>query len=194
MRLSLQVNRRVVVASAVVLGAAVIAAGASGANFRSVDDPRGDGLCIRHHRVTLSRLLLRVPGEVITGCSDSRKRNADVVRATAEHEGGRLRHTIRVVGEIKHWRLAINTDSDSEPEWHLGAERRGGGVGLRCRHDGAATGRARSDFHLHSVEIFFSKRCIGNPRRYGWRVTAVAGPPTTQAVDFVPNGGDYIRE
>jgi hypothetical protein len=189
----LRMNCRVVVVSAVLLGAAVIAAGASGANFSSVDDPRGDVECIRHHRVTLSHLLLRVPGEVITGCSDSRKRNADVVRATAEHEGGRLRHTIRVVGEIQHWTLTINTDSDSESEWHLGAER-GGGGGLRCRRDGVDTGRVRADFHLHSVEIFFSKRCIGNPRRYGWRANAIAGPPRKQAVDFVPNGGGYIRQ
>jgi hypothetical protein len=172
-------NRRVVVVSAVVLGAAVIAAGASGANFRSVDDPRGDTKCL--HRDTLSR----------RPCSDSRRRNADAVRATAQNEGWRLRHTIRVVGNIKAWNLTINTDSDSEPEWHLGAERGGGFVG-RCM-PGSGSAAVRSDFHLHSVEIFFSKRCIGNPRRYGWRASALAGPAQTQAVDFVPNGGGYIR-
>jgi hypothetical protein len=150
-------NRRVVVVSAVVLGAAVIAAGASGANFRSVDDPRGDTKCL--HRDTLSR----------RPCSDSRRRNADAVRATAQNEGWGLRPTIRVVG----------------------AERGGGFVG-RCM-PGSGSAAVRSDFHLHSVEIFFSKRCIGNPRRYGWRASALAGPAQTQAVDFVPNGGGYIR-
>jgi hypothetical protein len=170
--------------SLLALGAAVIAAGAS-ANFRSVDDPRGDVKCF--HRDTLSR----------RPCSDSRKRNADVVRATAENEGGRLKHTIRVVGKVNQVRLTINTDSDSECEWKLFATR-GGGTLQGDFHDcggpmRTSTGRVRSDFHLHSVEIFFSKRSIGNPRPYRWSASAVAGPPTTQAVDFVPNGGGYIR-
>src|SRR4029453_13167598 len=64
-------KRRVVVASAVVLGAAVIAAAGSPA-FRSVDDPKGDVKCRR-------------------GCSDSAKRNPDIVKAKASHDVGQLR-------------------------------------------------------------------------------------------------------
>ena len=59
------------ITASVVLGAAVIAAGAS-ADFRSVNDPRGDTKCGHE-----------------TGqhgaCSAKSRRNADIVRATAGH-------------------------------------------------------------------------------------------------------------
>jgi hypothetical protein len=185
-----RMNRIVVVVSAVLLGAAAIAADAS-ATFRSFDDRRGDTKCL--HRDTLSR----------QPCSDSRRRNADVVRATAGHEGGptsqilgpRLTHTIRVVGKFQQVELIFNTDSDSKSEWRLFVGRGGGDFEVsECRPGLARTGPVRADFHLHSVEIFFSKRCIGNPRHYGWRARVGAGPPRTQATDFVPNRGVYIRE
>jgi hypothetical protein len=68
--------------AAIVLGAAVIAAGAS-ANCKSVKDPRGDAKCFHD-----------AGGE--RPCTDAEKRNADIVRATAGHDGRRLRHGIRV--------------------------------------------------------------------------------------------------
>jgi hypothetical protein len=164
------------------LGAAVIAVGAS-ANFRSVDDPRGDMKC--SHRP----------------CSDSAKRNADIVRATAGHEGTRLKHTIRVVGKLQRGRLEINTDSGSGCDYVLVARRgRGRSKVRQCDASDPGpvrTGRARMDFHRHSVEIFFRKSSIGNPRRYGWRASASADRTSAgRAIDRVPNGGccggDYI--
>ena len=80
-------KRFAIVIGVAALGAAVMAAGAS-ADFRSVHDPRGDTRCIHESH--------REPRP----CSHSTKRSADIVRATAGHEAGRLRHTIRVVGKI----------------------------------------------------------------------------------------------
>jgi hypothetical protein len=156
------------------LGAAAIAAGAS-ANFRSVDDPRGDVKC--SHRP----------------CSDSAKRNADIVRATAGHEGRRLKHTIRVVGRLQKGRLEINTDTGSGCDYVLVARRGRGSSVRQCSASDPGpvrTGRARMDFHRHSVEIFFRKRSIGNPRLYGWKAIASAGRTSAgRAIDRVPNGG-----
>ena len=110
-------------------------------------------------------------GAVTEPCSDSTKRNADIVRATAGHEGTRLRHTIRVVGKLRTGQLAINTDSDQGCEWRCSpveVERSQGRVQRAADASRRRTGRARVDFHRHSVEIVFSERSIGNPASYGW--------------------------
>jgi len=159
-------RRFAIVIGVAALGAALIAVGAS-ANFRSVHDPRGD----------------------------TKRRNADIVRATAGHEGGRLRHTIRVVGKFKRGELVINIDSDPTCELFLVA-RRGHGTRFKfrkCYGGGpvSSTGGARYDFHQHSVEIFFSKSSIGNPQSYGWRVLTIAGG---EFADLLPNvSRHYIR-
>ena len=154
-----------------------MATGAS-ADFRSVHDPRGDAKCYHDGGPK--------------PCSDSVKRAADVVRATAGHEGGRLKHTIRVVGRIHDAALLINTDSDPGCERTLGADRGEGKAKIRACDTGNTephiTGRARFDFHLHSVEIFFSKRSIGSPLLYGWWARAFAGPLKGHAIDDVPTG------
>ena len=163
------------------LGAAVIAAGAS-ADFTSGGDPRGDTLCF--HEVGHQP------------CSDSKRRNADIVRATAGHDGTLLKHTIRVVGKIHAVQFEINTDSDRGCEFILLA-----GLGYRddvreCTQRGRVTGPARYDFHRHSVEIFFSKESIGNPQSYGWHaLTESLGKDylAADAADFFPNGRAYIQ-
>jgi hypothetical protein len=173
-------KRFAIVIGAAALGAAVIAVGAS-ADFTSVHDPRGDTKC----------------GHESGGhkpCSDYKRRNADIVRATAGHEGGRLKHTIRVVGKLHQGQLLINTDSDPECEWAFGGLRSGGGSEVQeCGDPLHRTGRVRYDFHLHSVEIFFSKRSIGFPRRgYGWSASAGTFLGPAHASDQVPSEG-YIR-
>jgi hypothetical protein len=180
-------KRFAILIGAAALGAALIAAGAS-ATFRSVDDPRGDAKCF-HERSS--------PQRPHRPCSDSTMRNAEIVRATAGHDGRRLKHTIRVVGRFQRGpfrgaSLLINTDSDSECEFKLFAP---GSAVRECGGGSARTGSARVDVHLHSVEIFFSKRAIGFPRFYGWNAHAFAGPPAGHAVDHVPNGESltYIR-
>jgi hypothetical protein len=166
-------KRRVVVASAVVLGAAVIAAGAS-ADFRSVDDPKGDVKCRR-------------------GCSDSAKRNADIVKAKASHDVGQLRHTIRVVGKVKQVGLTINTDSDPGCERQIFLDRGNENPEVRkCGSPRIRTGVAHVEFDLDSVRIFFSERSIGNPRGYGWRASAGVGERGGPR-DDVPNRDGYIR-
>ena len=56
------------------------------------------------------------------------------------------------------------------------------------------TGRARYDFHRHSVEIFFSERSIGNPQSYDWgNVATLVGGSQADAFDALPNGGPPIR-
>jgi len=159
----------------VVLGAAVTAAGAS-ANFRSVDDPRGDTGCKSESG----------------SCSDSHERKADIVRATAGHgKNGRLKHTIRVVGKLHGASIDFNTDlSNRRAEWASDCHRRGKRH-TRIRGDDPtmSMGRARCDFHRHSVEISFSKSSIGNPHRYGWRVFVTSGGVT----DVVPRREDYIQ-
>jgi parallel beta-helix repeat protein len=170
-------KRFAIVIGAAALGAAVMAVGAS-ANHRSVHDPRGDTTC-RH--------------EVAGPCSDEKKRSADIVRATAGHEGSRLRHTIRVVGKFKRGGLTISTDSDRDCELYVVA-RRGRGSSREVKEcvGNARTGRARIDFHRHSVEIVFSKRSIGNPQSYGWTAATRVGYLVV-ASDQVPNRGGYIR-
>jgi hypothetical protein len=176
-------KRFAILIAAAALGAAVIAAGAS-ATFRSVDDPRGDAKCF-HER--------DYPGHPHLPCTGSIMRNAEIVRATAGHEGKWLRHTIRVVGKFHVGLLLINTDSDSDCEYKLHAP---GAKVYECfgGRNPAPTGLARVDIHLHSVEISFSKRSIGFPRFYGWYAFAGAGPWAGHAADWVPNGGlTYIR-
>jgi hypothetical protein len=160
-------RRFAIVIGVAAVGAAVVAVGAS-ATFRSVDDPRGDtGGC--------------------RSCSDRARRDADIVRATAGHEGGRLRHTIRVVGKFKDVTLLINTDSDQACEYwvyfvHVPL------VPVRdCGGGSAALGPARVDVHLHSAEISFSKRSIGFPRFYGWSASTFTAAGGRGAVDHVPN-------
>jgi hypothetical protein len=181
-------KRFAIVIGAAALGAAVIAVGAS-ADFRSVGDPRGD--YTRCHHGTGSGSGPTRP------CSDSTKRDADIVRATAGHEGTRLRHTIRVVGKSKGAHLEISTDLDPGCEWEVSYINRGRGrpgVLRPCLGNGGApTSRARYDFHHHSVEIFFRRGAIGNPRSYGWRASTFVGPWEGHVHDYVPNGGHYIR-
>ena len=162
-------KRFLILIGAAALGAAVMAAGAS-ANFRSVDDPRGDTKCSH--------------GDDFQPCSDSERRNADIVRATAGHDGTRLKHTIRVVGKFQQAELFINTDSDRDCELYVVARRGHGRSEFRECYGGpvSGSGRARMDFHRHSVKILFSERSIGNPQNYGWRVFA-----WTDATDIVPN-------
>jgi hypothetical protein len=164
------------------LGAAVMAAGAS-ADFTSVHDRRGDTGC--HH-----------DGGSTTPCSNSVRRNADIVRATAGHDRRWLKHTIRVVGKFHAGEITINTDSDPTCEYYLYFDRAyfDRGVGRvkvhqsagGCPRPGGVTGHARVDVHRHSVEVFFSKRSIGNPQSYGWQVFAFAGG-RSWAADLVPN-------
>jgi hypothetical protein len=172
-----EMGRRFAIVIGVAAACALIAAGAS-ADSSSVNDPRDDAKCYHDGGPK--------------PCSDSVKRNADVVRATAGHEGGRLKHRIRVVGKIHEGALLINTDSDPGCEWTFGASRGGKGSSKIRACSGntepRSTGRARYDFHLHSVEIFFSKRSIGNPLLYGWWARAFAGPLKGHAIDDVPTG------
>jgi hypothetical protein len=174
-------KRFAILIGAAALGAALIATGAS-ANFRSFHDPRGDTEC-----------------GGLSNCSDSQRRNADIVRATAGHAGGRLKHTIHVVGKFKKAELVINIDSDPTCELFLVA-RRGHGTRFKfreCSGGGpvSSTGRARYDFHHHSVEIFFSESSIGNPQSYGWRLRTLVGAREGSATDTVPNlsPSHYIR-
>jgi hypothetical protein len=176
-----------------------------GAGYRggSVDDPRGDQVCERGRE-----------GYGPKPCSDSMKHSADIVRATARHEGTRLRHTIRVVGKFQSGWLSINTDSGERCEWLLRLGRLGRAPGrhvefpkLRKCHPAAhglspgRGGRARVEFHGHSVEVVFRESQIGNPDGYGWQVSADAlgRPDRGLAYDSVPNGfgpydfGSYIR-
>ena len=169
---------------AIVIGVAaagVMAASAS-AGFSSVHDPRGDTRCIHESH--------REPKP----CSHSTKLNADVVRATADHEAGRLRHTIRVVGKIDRPWLVFNTDSDPKCEWYLNAVRGAGKVVKfnQCS-TGHPAGRARVDFHLHSVEFLFRERSIGNPDGYGWNAGTNAGPFAGHAYDQVRKPNHFIR-
>jgi hypothetical protein len=156
----------------------VIAVGAS-ADFRSVDDRRGDANCF--HDLGSHR-----------PCSDSARRNADIVWARADHDAGSLRHRIRGVGKFQQGQLLINTDSDSECEFRLFAP---GSAVRECGGGSARTGPAMVIFHLHSVGIFFSERSIGFPRFYGWNASASAGSVAAHPVDDVPNGRGltYIR-
>ena len=170
-----------IISAIVVLGAAVIAAGAS-ADFKSVNDPRGDTMCFHD------------AGFAPKPCSDSKRRNADIVRTTAGHDGASLKHTIRVVGEIRAGGLFINTDSDRDCEFFLQVRR---DTDVReCAKHAPVTGPARHEFHRHSVEISFSKESIGNPQSYGWQVgTDSLGKDYlhADAVDFAPNPVDYIE-
>ncbi len=177
-----RMKRGIVVVSAVVLGAAVIAAEASG-NQQSVSDPRGDVEC-----------LPPVP------CSRSLERSADIVKATAGHAGERLKHTVTVAGRFGDdlATLDINTDSDARPERCVGAYRGEKKVDvIKCAPGRCPpchiTGPARVDFHRHSVEISFSEKSIGGRRSYGWDVGTLAyGKHASEASDRIPAGG-YIQ-
>jgi hypothetical protein len=177
-------KRFAIVIGAAALGAALMAAGAS-ADFRSVHDPRGDTTCGHEH-----------VGNHPPPCSAADKRDADIVGATAGHAGGRLRHTIRVVGKVQHVSLYISTDSDPDCEREVVFIERGRGKAGRVRLCGqrrTRVGRARYDFHHHSVKIVFSERSIGNPQSYGWSVDTLGGPMKATAFDRVPKYPRYIR-
>ena len=169
-----------------------IAVTAASADFTTVNDPRGDTRCFDH----------RVPA---TNCPDSLKRNADIVSATAGHERGHLKHTIRVVGNAPQgvW-LLINTDSDPGCEWRANVPHRpesGSGFApcpgqpdapppFCCvrihRHNGP-----NSRYSRHELAFTF-KKTNRSPQSYGWRVETDAGP-SVRAKDGVPNGGGYIQ-
>ena len=172
-------KRFAIVIGVAAAGVALIAAGAS-ADFRSVHDPRGDVRCGHGHKAR--------------PCSDRMRRDADIVRATAGHEGTRLKHTIRVVGKLRSVHLLINTDSDSDCERSLLVKRRGDESGGECiARQEHVIRHARVDFDVHSVEISFSKRSIGNPASYGWRVYTLLGDSRADTTDGVPNGPHYIE-
>jgi hypothetical protein len=161
--------------AAIGLGAAVIAAGAS-ADFKSVKDPRGHVRCFHDRGADRP-------------CTDAEKRNADIVRATAGHDGRRLRHTIRVVGKVQSGSLSINTDSDPECSRAVYFQRGSEIARIQwrdCGDGGPSTGHA--SFHRHSVEISFSKRSIGNPPSYDWLANVCAGPWAGHACDHAPSG------
>ncbi len=163
---------------------------------RSVHDPRGDAECERGRE-----------GYGPKPCLDSTMRSADIVRVTAGHEDTRLRYTIRVVGKFQSGFLVFNTDSDEYCEWSLGLEREKRKVEFpklgECARQGAADdglagrgGRAKIEFHRHSVEVLFRESQIGNPDGSGWQAGASAlGPPDRGlAYDYVPDDfGGYIR-
>jgi hypothetical protein len=154
----------------------------------SVRDPRRDRGCDRGREAYEKK-----------PCLDSAMRSADIVRVTADHEGGRLRHTIRVVGKFQSGGLVFSPDPDRNCEWWLTLERGKRKVEFRnlqeCRHQEAAAGpggRAKIEFHRHSVEVVFRESQIGNPDGYGWQAWTVAlGPPDRgRAYDDVPDGVD----
>ena len=88
-------RRFAIVIGVAALGAAVMAAGAS-ADFRSVDDPRGDTKC--YHEAAARTGLARTRA----------KRNADIVRATACHERHAARGTRSAsIGKFRSGRLPI---------------------------------------------------------------------------------------
>jgi hypothetical protein len=158
---------------------------------RSVHDPRGDPGCERGRE-----------GYGPKPCSDSTMGSADIVRVTAGHEGTRLRHTIRVVGKFQSGSLVFSPDPDRNCEWALNLERGKRKVEFRnlqeCGHGGnpggfaGPGGRAKIEFHRHSVEVVFRERSIGNPDGYGWQAYAAAlGPPDRGlAYDYVPDDLD----
>jgi hypothetical protein len=163
---------------------------------RSVHDPRGDAGCYRGRE-----------GYGEKPCLASTMRSAEIVRATTGHEGGWLRHTIRVVGKFQSGGIGISTDSDESCEWWLDLKRGKRKVeSRRLRECGRHVpspgpgGRARVEFHRHSVEVLFRESQIGNPPGYGWQAYASAlGPPDRGlAEDYVPNDfgsafAPYIR-
>ncbi len=171
----LRMKHSIVSVSAVALGAALIAAGAS-ADFSSVHDPRGDPRCLRDG------------GNLHKPCSHSGERNADIIRATAGHEGGRLKHTVRVVGKIESVGLSFHTDSDPRCGRSFTAVRGRGKEVKFWECDKVwepGTSGARVDFHRHSVEIFFRESLIGNPDGYRWNVWATAAVTAGPRIDHL---------
>jgi hypothetical protein len=191
-------KRFAVLIGAAALGAAVIAVGAS-ADFKSVNDPRGDTKCFDHD----------VPASG-GHCTDW-KRQADIVRATAGHNRVELKHTITVVGVAREGQggaLLINTDSDPGCEWSIDLLWPGEFISqiVPCAGQPNASTRCCAQVHrndgtpgnpysVHDVVITFKKGKIGSPRFYGWSAHVFAGPPkdpTARSTDAVPNRG-YIR-
>ena len=92
--------------------------------------------------------------------------------------------------------LLIDTDSDECGRWFSFRP-----SNERAKVSGCGGTRRRAgrvSFHRHSIEILFSKRSIGNPRRYDWWASVCAEAPTgtgSWACDHAPNGGHlrYIR-
>ena len=167
-------KRFAILIGAAALGAALIAVGAS-ADFRSVDDPRSDAKCFHEHAP-----------EPPPPCSGSAMRNAEIVRATAGHEGRWLKHTIHVVGKFNFAQLELNTEPDRPCDFYLLVDRWGGSP-VQAWPGGRVTGRARFIFHRHSVEILFSARSIGNPQSYGWGLLTDVGDFPVFASDHVSN-------
>jgi hypothetical protein len=140
-----------------------------------------------------------VPG--LLGLGEAQRRHR---QATAGHRDRRLKHTIRVAGKLRargvSLFLDINTESDPQCEWYLKLQRGDSDHEVqRCSASSppVRAGRAKVDFHLHSVEVSFSRRSIGNPRGYGWRVTDYAWDESglLRKPDVVPDGDrfSYIR-
>lgn len=171
--------RRIIVGvSGVVLGTALIATGAGG-NLTSVNDPRGDPRCY------------------LNPCSRSQLRAVDIIKATAGHARGRLKHTVKVLGRFKNGGIYISTDPDPDCERVIAIERgdRYSKV-VKCGRSPRPTGRAKLDFHRHSVKVTFGKKSIGSPRRYWWNISTDVyerGQPIAAALDTLPNRGGPIK-
>jgi hypothetical protein len=173
-------KRFAIVIGAAALGAAVIASGAS-ADFTSVKDPRGYLRCVDW-----------IP-QPTKPCSDSTRhrrrqllRAADIVRATAGHDGTRLKHTIRVVGKFRFVIFRINPPAGPGCVSGLSVRRgqRPTDIGF-CRR---VLDDARVDFHRHSVEISFSRSSIKGAS-YRWRAYTALGTQSSGVTvsDYVPN-------
>ena len=161
---------------------------------RSVHDPRGDAGCYRGRE-----------GYGPKPCLDSTMRSAEIVRATAGHEGGRLRHTIRVVGKFQSGWLGFNTDSDESCEWWLDLERGKRKVEFRKLREcgarpttprrGPAVARGLSSTATRSrsssarVRSETPTATAGKPPRLLWAPRTGAWPRITRPGDF----GGYIR-
>ena len=187
--------RKALIAAATVIAAVavtVIAVPAANADFTSVKDPRGDTECTVH-------------------CTTQIRRNADIVRATAGHDGTRLKHTIRVVGKFHGALLLFNTDSDPYCDRTLLSglclSEEGVGLGYCILTPHTGPGHARVDLHRHSVEIFFRARSLGNHLdSYGWHVYTATGTRSVRlgpgrrhrgagvgASDLLPNPFGWIQ-
>ena len=172
-------KRFLILIGAAALGAALITVGAS-ANFRSVHDPRGDTRCSRYGPSALLGL----------GQAQRRHRQGDGgPRGQAAEAHDPRRRQVQRAPPLDQHRFGPRHRVRFGYQARSGAPRDPGVRGDRPR-----TGRARYDFHHHSVEIFFSERSIGNPRSYGWSVYTFVGSRAGIAQDYVPNDPRrYIR-
>ncbi len=126
----------------------------------------------------------------VTGpCSDS----DEAQRRHRQGDGGPRKERAAEAHDPRRRQVPTRRRSRSTPirtqaaSWLLRVQRGRGRSEVVRSAAGTArvTGRARYDFHRHSVEIFFSKRSIGNPHSYGWETKEVlemrAHTITTQA-------------